>query len=156
MKFYEFIQNIQKENPDKVVMVKGGAFYNAIGRDAIVLEKVLGFKRTCHSKLLCKCGMPVKYVKENMEKVRKRLEEKNIGIIIIDEKEGGRYRYNNKTYDILLEIKGESIKENRTHINCIECKNNIYSKDINKYVIKKEEYDRVVEEIIKTLNKLKK
>lgn len=68
MKFYEFIENLQKRTPDKVVMVKNGAFFNSIGKDAIVLEKVLGFKRTCYARGLCKCGMPVSYVKENMEK----------------------------------------------------------------------------------------
>ena len=72
MKFYQFIEYLQKENSGKVVMVKSGAFFNAIGRDAIVLEKVLGFKRTCHAKFLCKCGMPVSYVRENKETFEKR------------------------------------------------------------------------------------
>ena len=85
MKFYEFIEYLQKENPNKVIMVKNGAFFNAIGRDAIILEKVLGFKRTCHSKLLCKCGLPVSYVMENTEKVKNRLKEKNIDILLFHE-----------------------------------------------------------------------
>ena len=144
MKFYEFIQYLQKENPDKVIMVKSGAFFNAIGRDAIVLESVLGFKRTCHAKLLCKCGLPVSYVKENLEKVKTRLKEKNISIILYDEVEGGRYKYNNKTYDVLFELEGESIKENRNSLNCIECKNNVYNKDINKYEIVKENFDNLI------------
>ena len=72
MKFYEFIEYLQKENPNKVIMVKNGAFFYAIGRDAIILERVLGLKKTCHSKFLCKCGMPVSYVMENIEKVKKR------------------------------------------------------------------------------------
>ncbi len=149
MKFYEFIQYLQKENPDKVIMVKSGAFFNAIGRDAIVLESVLGFKRTCHAKLLCKCGLPVSYVKENLEKVKNRLKEKNISIILYDEVEGGRYKYNNKTYDVLFELEGESIKENRNSLNCIECKNNVYNKDINKYEIEKENFDNLIK-IIKS------
>lgn len=149
MKFYEFIQYLQKEKPDKVIMVKSGAFFNAIGRDAIVLESVLGFKRTCHAKLLCKCGLPVSYVKENLEKVKNRLKEKNISIILYDEVEGGRYKYNNKTYDVLFELEGESIKENRNSLNCIECKNNVYNKDINKYEIEKENFDNLIK-IIKS------
>ena len=159
VKFYEFIEYLQKENPDKVIMAKSGAFFNAIGRDAIILERVLGFKRTCHAKFLCKCGLPVSYVKENMEKVEKRLKEKNISIAIYDEMEEGRYKYNNKEYDIILEIEGESIKENRKHLNCIECKNNVYTKDTNKYVIEKENFDNfinklkeIIDNVIKSKN----
>ena len=154
MKFYEFIQFLQNENPDKVVMVKSGAFFNAIGRYAIILEKVLGFKRTCHTKLLCKCGLPVSYVRENLEKVKTRLKEKNISIILFDEIEGGRYKYNNKTYDVLFEIKGESIKENRNSLNCMECKNNVYNKDINKYEIEKENFDNLIKIIKSEINKI--
>ena len=147
MKFYEFIEFLQKENPDKVIMVKSGAFFNAIGRDAIILERVLGFKRTCHARFLCKCGLPVSYVRENLEKVRKRLEEKNISIAIYDEVEGGRYKYNEKAYDVILEIEGESIKENRKNLNCINCENNVYTKNTNKYEIEKENFDNFINKL---------
>ena len=156
MKFYEFIEYLQKENPDKVIMVKSGAFYNAIGRDAIILEKILGFKRTCHARFLCKCGLPVSYVKEKIEVVKKRLKEKNISIAIYDEVEGGRYKYNNKSYDILFELEGESLKENRKNTGCINCKNNVYTKDMNKYVIEKENYDNLVNIIKNEINKILK
>lgn len=154
MKFYEFIEQLQKENPDKIIMVKSGAFFNAIGRDAIVLEKLLGFKRTCHSKLLCKCGMPVSYVRENLEKVEERLKEKNISIIIYDEIEGGKYKYNKKEYDILLKLEGTSIKESRKNMDCSKCKNNIYMKDVNKYEIEKENFDKIVNVIKNNLEKI--
>ena len=147
LKFYEFIEFLQKENPDKVIMVKSGAFFNAIGRDAIILERVLGFKRTCHARFLCKCGLPVSYVRENLEKVRKRLEEKNISIAIYDEVEGGRYKYNEKTYDVILEIEGKSIKEDRKNLNCINCKNNVYNKNTNKYEIEKENFDNFINKL---------
>ena len=157
MKFYEFIENLQKQTPDKIVMIKNGAFFNSIGKDAIVLEKVLGFKRTCYARGLCKCGMPVSYVKENMEKVTARLKEKNISIIIYDEKEEGRFKYKNKTFDILFELEGESIKEERKCLNCLECENNKYGKDTNIYTIEKETIENikkeVKEEILKILNK---
>ena len=156
MKFYEFIEYLQKENLDKVIMVKSGAFFNAIGRDAIILERVLGFKRTCHAKFLCKCGLPVSYVRENMGKVEKRLKEKNISIAIYDEMKGGRYKYNDKEYDILLEIEGESIKENIKNLNCIECENNVYNKDTNKYVIEKENFEELVNKIKKEIEKVLK
>lgn len=159
MKFYEFIEYLQKQNPNKVVMVKSGAFFNAIGRDAIILERVLGFKRTCHAKLLCKCGIPVSYVRENMEKVKERLKEKNISIIIYDEIKGGEYKYNEKEYGVLFELEGISIKEDRKNLGCTNCKNNIYSKDLNKYKIEKEDFEEImnlirdkIEKIIKMKN----
>ena len=152
MKFYEFIEFLQKENPDKVIMVKSGAFFNAIGRDAIILERVFGFKRTCHARFLCKCGLPVSYVRENLEKVRKRLEEKNISIAIYDEVEGGRYKYNEKTYDVILEIEGKSIKEDRKNLNCINCKNNVYNKNTNKYEIEKENFDNFINKLKEIVN----
>ena len=147
MKFYEFIEFLQKENPDKVIMVKSGAFFNAIGRDAIILERVFGFKRTCHARFLCKCGLPVSYVRKKIEKVRKRLEEKNISIAMYDEVEGGRYKYNDKTYDVILEIEGESIKEDRKNLNCINCENNVYTKNVNKYEIEKENFDNFINKL---------
>ena len=152
MKFYEFIEFLQKENPDKVIMVKSGAFFNAIGRDAIILERVFGFKRTCHARFLCKCGLPVSYVRENLEKVRKRLEEKNISIAMYDEVEGGRYKYNEKTYDVILEIEGESIKEDRKNLNCINCENNVYTKNVNKYEIEKENFDNFINKLKEIVN----
>ncbi len=157
MKFYEFLQMLQKRTPDKVIMVKNGAFFNSIGKDAIVLEKVLGFKRTCYARGICKCGMPVSYVKENMEKVIKRLKEKNISIIIYDEKEGGSFKYKNKEFDVLFELEGETIKEDRKNLNCLECSNNKYAKETNIYTIEKEKVEEIKkelkEEILKILGK---
>ena len=63
MKFYEFIEFLQKENLDKVIMVKSEVLFNAIGRDAIILERDFCLKRTCHAKFLCKCGLLVSYLR---------------------------------------------------------------------------------------------
>ncbi len=156
MKFYEFIEFLQKENPDKVIMVKSGAFFNAIGRDAIILERLLGLKRTCHAKFLCKCGLPVSYVRENLEEVKKRLEEKKISVAIYDEIKGGKYRYKDKSYDIILEIQGESIKKNKKNLNCINCVNNVYTKDINKYEIERENFEELINQLKQIIESIKK
>lgn len=154
MKFYEFIEYLQRENPNKVVMVSNGVFFNAIGKDAIILERVLGFKRTCHARFLCKCGMPVSYVRENIEKFKKRLMEKNISVIIYDEFEEGRYKFKDKKYDILFEVEGEEMKESRRNLDCFNCKNNKYRKEINKYVIEKENYDEIMNKIVNKINNI--
>lgn len=155
MKLYEFIENLQKLNPNKVVMVKSGAFFNSIGKDAVILEKILGFKRTCFAKGLCKVGMPVAYVRQNIEKVKERLKEKNISIIIYDEIENGRYKYKDKSYDILLEIEGEKLKQCKENIDCSKCKNNIYLKEANIYTILKEEQDNFIKRVEKIIQEIK-
>ena len=73
MKFYEFILKLQELNSGKIVMVRSGTFFNSVGKDAIVLEYLLGFKRTCFAKGLCKVGMPVTYVKETREFLKRLL-----------------------------------------------------------------------------------
>lgn len=58
MKFYKFVEELRKLHPNKIIMIKVGAFFNSIGKDAIVLEHKLGLKRTCFAKGICKTGIP--------------------------------------------------------------------------------------------------
>ena len=57
---------MQKENQNKIIMIKTGAFFNSIGRDAIILEKILGLKRSCFGKGICKVGFPESYLNKNL------------------------------------------------------------------------------------------
>ena len=75
---------------------------------------------------------------------------------IFDEVEDGKYNYNDKTYDVILEIEGESIKEDRKNLGCHNCKNNIYAREVNKYVIEKENFDDFMKKIKSKLNNLLK
>ena len=155
MKFYEFIEELQRLNPKKVIMVKTGTFFNSIGKDAIILDKTLGLKRTCFARGLCKVGLPVRYVKENIEVVKKRITEKNIAVICYDEIENGRYKFKEKSYDILFETDGECENEIRKNTGCIVCENNMYGKNTNKYTIEHENFDKIIEGIEKILNYIK-
>ena len=77
---------------------------------------------------------------------------------LYDEMKEGKYKFGNKEYGILFEIKGNDIKEERKCLNCKECVNNIYSKDTNKYNIEKEEFEKLnksTREIIKKLLNIK-
>ncbi len=155
MKFYEFIENLRKLNPDKIIMIKTGAFFNSVGRDAIILEYTLGLKRTCFAKGLCKVGVPVAHFKENLENIKNRFKEKNLGIIIYDEVKDGRYKFKDKSYDVMLELEGESISETRRNTNCSECENNVYVKETNMYTIRKEDYEELVKKFEKFLESIK-
>ena len=65
---------------------------------------------------------------------------------------GGRYKYNEKTYDVILEIEGESIKEDRKNLNCINCENNVYTKNLNKYEIEKGNFDNFINKLKEIIN----
>lgn len=54
-----------------------------------------------------------------------------MGIIVYDEIEDGRYKFKDKSYDVILELEGESISETRRNTNCNECENNVYAKEAN-------------------------
>lgn len=155
MKFYEFIEKLQIEYDGKIILVKNGAFYNAIGKDAIIIENIFKLKRTCFAKNICKCGFPVYYHNENIDMFKAKLQEKGIAIVVFDKNENGRYSYKGKKYDILFEIKGREIKERRRNTNCLECKNNKYYKELNMYTLLKEDSDKREERLKEILEKIK-
>lgn len=147
MKFYKFVEELRKLHPNKIIMIKVGAFFNSIGKDAIVLEHKLGLKRTCFAKGICKTGIPAVQIKESLEEIKNKLKDKNLGIIIYDEVKNERYKYKNRYYDVILELDGSEIEEERNNTNCNSCKNNIYEKNKNVYKINKESYYNLVREI---------
>lgn len=173
MRFYEFIQELQRVNKNKVVLVKAGVFFNSCGRDAIILEKVFNLKRTCFTKGVCKVGLPVSYIKENILKIKQKLEENNLGIVIYDEMKDGNFIFNNKKYGILFEMEGNNIEEKRENINCASCENNVYFKreqfkemskenELNKeknkegYTLKREDFILIVQILETVLKSFKK
>ena len=165
MKFYEFILELQKLNKNKVVFVKSGVFFNSIGRDAIILEKVLGLKRTCLTKGICKVGFPTSYVRENFSKIKEMLEKNNIGFVFYDEMKTGNLIFNDRRYGILFEGEGKEINEERRCVNCLNCKDNVYLKKFNndkkinenskEYTLKKEDYILILEVLENVLNTFK-
>ena len=62
--------------------------------------------------------------------------------------------YKEKEYDVLFELKGISIKENRRNLGCKDCENNVYAKDINKYIIEKENYEKMLKRIKEKIDKI--
>ena len=58
-----------------------------------------------------------------------------------------RYKYKNRYYDVILELDGSEIEEERNNTNCNSCKNNMYEKNKNVYKINKESYYNLVREI---------
>lgn len=90
MKFLEMVEVLQQEdrNKNKIILVKCGVFFVAIGRDAILLHKILGLNVTCIKPSICKVGIPI----QNCMKYTDKLEKNGYGYILYD--------YNSKTKKI--------------------------------------------------------
>ena len=78
-----------------------------------------------------------------------------MGIIIYDEVEKGRYKFNDKNYEKILEIEGEEITERRINANCSECKNNLYNKEIVLDKKQEERYKKLEKEIERFIENIK-
>ena len=68
-KYYEIVKKLQEENKGKIVLVRNGIFYCAIGKDAVLLHKVLDLKCTCYKMNICKIGFPVNSLEKYVEKL---------------------------------------------------------------------------------------
>lgn len=113
MKFVNIMENLQKQSPGKIILVRNGIFFVAIGKDAIILSEKIGLKRTCMKDNLCKVGFLVK----SSEKYIKILEDKNLsfGLFIMDKA--------TEKLEEIYKYEGDKIEEVRTSLNCDECKN---------------------------------
>ena len=120
------IELLQNKNSGYVVLVNSGNFYIARGKDAVLLNKILGLKVNCLECEVCKVGFPL----NSIEKYTKQIEEKKYSYIV--------YNYDSKNSKLIKikEYKGEYInKETEERLNCYMCKNivKIYKKE-DKYI----------------------
>ena len=79
MKFLEMVEDLQKDekNQNKIILVKCGVFFVAIGKDAILLHEILGLNVTCIKPEICKVGIPI----SNCIKYTDKLEKVGYGYI---------------------------------------------------------------------------
>lgn len=59
MSFSKMIELLQTKNKDKIVFCNAGNFYIAIGKDAVLLNKILELKLSCFKNEVCKVGFPI-------------------------------------------------------------------------------------------------
>ncbi len=127
MKYIEILQNLQKEEPDHIILMKNGIFFIAIGKDAIELNKLIGLQLTCMKKELCKVGFQTKSLEKYIEKIK----ETQKSFII--------YTYNKETQkeEKIYQYTNEPVTETKT---CNDC---------NKCSRKKETEDEIIERVKK-------
>lgn len=118
MKFFDVVEEIQKQNKVYILFIRCGMFFCAIGKDAVIVNRLLGLKPVCAKKEVCKCGIPVNSFKNYISKFKDSgysyiiyYYDKNISI----DKE--------KNYKELARIEGKMIEEKKICINCSQCNN---------------------------------
>ena len=122
-------------------MCNVGEFCIAIGKDAILLNELLGLKLTCLRPEVCKVGFPI----TSLEKYTELIQSKKYSFIV--------YYFNqkNNTLEILLEYEGKEINKlvNQNN-NCYICSKGIKKyKKPDKYIealakLYEEEFEKIV------------
>ena len=65
---------LQEKNKGKIVFCNTGNFYVAIGKDAVILNRLLDLKVSCFKPEVCKVGFPI----NSLEKYLELIYEKNM------------------------------------------------------------------------------
>lgn len=69
---------LQEKNKGKIVICNTGSFYIAIGKDAILLNKIANLKLSCLKPEICKVGFPI----QSLEKYIDIIQESRYSCII--------------------------------------------------------------------------
>ncbi len=112
MSFSTMLEILKEKEKGKIILIRLGAFYIAVGEDAVVLHKELQLKCTCFKNRICKVGFPVNSLEEYIEK----LEKLPYGYIVYD--------YDKPKVELKEKIGkvGKHNKEKSKNINCLLCK----------------------------------
>ena len=67
MSFSQMMELLQTKEKGRIVICNAGDFYVAIGKDAILLNKILGLKVSCFKTEVCKVGFPIQSLEKYTE-----------------------------------------------------------------------------------------
>lgn len=116
MKFLEIVRNLQKENSGSIVLVRCGAFFVSVGKDAVILSEKLNLKVTCITRRTCKIGIPITSIYEYIKKLE------NIGFsFVIYNYSKDEMLDNGKKYAEAYRFEGESIEKEECCLYCEKC-----------------------------------
>ena len=116
MGFSKMLALLQIKDKGKIILVNAGNFYIARGKDAILLNEILGLKLSCLETEICKVGFPI----NSLEKYTKLIEKKDYSYIV--------YNYDNvfNKLDIIKRYEGKNkntLEMERN--NCYICSNSV-------------------------------
>lgn len=141
MGFSKMLALLQIKDKGKIILVNAGNFYIARGKDALLLNEILGLKLSCLETEICKVGFPI----NSLEKYSKLIEKKDYSYIV--------YNYDN-AFNKLNIIKKYDGKNKNMLIgerkNCYICNNSV------KMYRKADKYVQAVLELYDTQEDLEK
>ena len=76
------IELLQKKEKGKIVFCNSGNFYVAIGKDAVLLNNLIGLKVSCIKPEICKVGFPISSLEKYTEILK--ITEKRYGFVVYD------------------------------------------------------------------------
>ena len=126
MGFTKMMELLQKRNKGTIIFCNAGNFYIAIGKDAVLLNNLIGLKISCLKQEICKVGFPI----NTLEKYTEIIAEKGYSYIV--------YFFNQEKeeLEIITQYNGKyknEIKEEK--LNCYICKNSTKAyKKVDKYI----------------------
>ena len=134
---------LQKREKGKIIICNLGSFYVAIGKDAIILNNLIGLKISCIKPEICKVGFPI----SSLEKYTNLLVEKRYSYIV--------YYFNQEKEELNIFESYEGKNKNTLeteNMNCYICSNSTKQyKKPDKYIIALSKlYDDEFENIDKT------
>lgn len=138
MSFSKMMELLQMKEKGRIVICNAGDFYIAIGKDAILLNKILGLKVTCFKTEVCKVGFPI----QSLEKYTELLTKSRYGYTIfnLDKQQ--------KKLIIVESYKGKrKNEETEQKLNCYKCKHN------GRYYKKEDIYIEAVKRLYEELYK---
>ena len=134
---------LQKREKGKIIICNLGSFYVAIGKDAIILNNLIGLKINCIKPEICKVGFPI----SSLEKYTNLLVEKRYSFIV--------YYFDQEKEELYIFESYEGKNKNTLEIenmNCYICSNSTkqYRKP-DKYILALSKlYEDELENIDKT------
>ena len=120
MSFNKMVQILQKKNKGKIILCELGYFYIAIGKDAILLNKLIKLRLNCVKPGVCKVGFPI----NSLEKYEELIKEKEYGYIVVN------FDHSKEELEIIRNYTGKYKNEiEMDNVGCLSCKNNTMPKD---------------------------
>ena len=111
MGFSTMLDILKEKDKGKIIFVKLGTFYVAVGEDAVLLHNKLGLKCTCFKMNNCKVGFPINALDKYIDK----LNETKYAYVIYD------YDTDKVELKEIVRKSGKYNKEKEKNINCILC-----------------------------------
>ena len=113
MEYLDMVMKLQTIYDGKIILISCGAFYIAIGADAIILNKELELKLNCAKKNICKVGVP----KNSINKYIKLLDGIGYSYIVLD--------YDKKENEIIKKLEKSGKRRENYVLNnkCNQCNN---------------------------------